>query len=114
VPWWLRKEPVADSATCDRCGADLLGADVHYVAEMKIWAAYDVMEIGTGKSLEKRDLHAEYVDALIDAARQSEQEAADSVYWQRRFDLCAKCRKKVQQSPLGAAAEAVPKREKPE
>jgi hypothetical protein len=98
--------PVADAASCDRCGADLLGADVHYVAEMKIWAAYDVMELGTRKSLEKRDLHAEYVDALIDAAQQSEQEAQDSVYWSRKFDLCAKCRRELQDDPLGKSQEA--------
>ncbi len=93
---------MADSANCDRCGADLLGADVHYVAEMKIWAAYDVMEIGTSKALKQRDLHAEYVDALIDAAQLSKEEAQDSVYWSRKFDLCAQCRKQVQNAPLGA------------
>ncbi len=93
---------MADTASCDRCGADLLGADVRYVAEMKVWAAYDVMELGTRRGLEKRDLHSEYVNALIDAARQSEQEAQDSVYWQRRFDLCARCRKELQADPLGA------------
>ena len=93
---------MTDSANCDRCGADLLGADVHYVAELKIWAAYDVMELGTRRSLEKRDLHAEYVDALIDAAQLSEQEAADSVYWQHKFDLCAKCRREIQDDPLGS------------
>ena len=75
---------------------------MHYFAEMKIWAAYDVMELGTRKNLEKRDLRAEYVDALIDAAQQSEQEAQDSVYWARRFDLCAKCRKEIQDNPLGS------------
>jgi hypothetical protein len=93
---------VVDSASCDRCGEDLLGAEVHYYAEMKIWAAYDVMELGTHKGLEKRDLHGEYVDALIDAAQQSEQEAQDSVYWKRRFDLCARCRKELQNDPLRA------------
>ncbi|MHC4916038.1 MAG: hypothetical protein ACYTGB_11170 [Planctomycetota bacterium] len=96
---------MADTASCDRCGADLLGADVRYVAEMKIWAAYDVMELGTRRGLQERDLHSEYVDALIDAARQSEQEAMDSVYWQRKFDLCAKCRKELQADPLGAGGE---------
>jgi hypothetical protein len=93
---------LADSATCDRCGADLLGADVRYIAEMKIWAAYDVIELGTRKNLEKRNLHSEYVNALIDAAQQSEQEAQDSVYWHRRFDLCARCRRELQADPLGS------------
>ncbi len=93
---------MVDSATCDRCGEDLLGADVHYFAEMKIWAAYDVMELGKRNGLEKRDLRGEYLDALIDAAQQSEQEARDSVYWRRRFDLCARCRKEMQNDPLGA------------
>ena len=93
---------MADTATCDRCGADLLGADVRYVVEMRVWAAYDVMELGTRKALAGRDLHTEYVDALIDAARQSEQESMDSVYWARRYDLCAACRKELQADPLGA------------
>ncbi len=93
---------MADSAVCDRCGADLLGAEVRYVAEMKVWAAYDVMELGTRRALDGRDLRTAYVNALIDAAQQSEQEAMDSVYWTRRFDLCARCRRELQADPLGS------------
>ena len=93
---------MADSATCDRCGADLLGADVHYLAEIKIWAAYDVMEIGSRRALGRRELRTEYVEALMDAAKQTAEEASDSVYWQRKFDLCAKCRKELQADPLGS------------
>ena len=96
---------MADSAVCDRCGADLLGAEVRYLAEIRVWAAYDVMELGTRRALEKRNLRAEYVNALIDAARQTEQEAMDSVYWARRFDLCAKCRRELQADPLGGNGE---------
>jgi hypothetical protein len=92
---------MADSAVCDRCGGDLLGAEVRYVAEMKVWAAYDVMELGTRRALDGRDLRTEYVNALIDAAQQSEREAMDSVYWARRFDLCARCRRELQADPLG-------------
>ena len=92
---------MADAATCDRCGADLLAAEVRYVAEMKVWAAYDVIEIGSRRKLEQRDLQGEYVDALMDAAGQSRREAEDSVYWLRKFDLCARCRRELQADPLG-------------
>ena len=92
---------MADAATCDRCGADLLAAEVRYVAEMKVWAAYDVIEIGSRRKLEKRDLHNEYIETLMDAARQTRQEAEDSVYWLRKFDLCDRCRKELQADPLG-------------
>ena len=97
--------PIADApgigAACDRCGADLLGADVRYLAEIKMWAAYDPIEIGSLRKLDRRKLHAEYVDALIDAATQSPEEAQASVYWLRRYDLCARCRKDLQADPLG-------------
>lgn len=92
---------MADSATCDRCGADLLGAEVRYVAEMRVWAAYDVIEIGSRRKLEKRDLHGEYINALMDAAKQTRQEAEDSVHWARKFDLCGRCRRELQADPLG-------------
>ena len=81
---------------------------------MKIWAAYDVMELGTRKGLGQRNLHGEYVDALIDASLQSQQEAQDSVYWKRKFDLCARCRRELQDDPLGASGEARPDQEKQE
>lgn len=92
---------MADAATCDRCGADLLGAEVHYYAEMRVWAAYDVMEIGSRRQLAASDPHAAYLDALAEASKMSEQEAADSVYWTKRFDLCAECQKKFIAEPLG-------------
>ena len=92
---------MADSANCDRCGADLLAAEVRYVAEMKVWAAYDVMEIGSRRGLDEIDYRAEYRRALAAAAQQSDEEAANSVYWSRRYDLCAECRKLLQADPLG-------------
>jgi len=95
---------VADSASCDRCGADLLGAPVRYLAEMKVWAAYDVMELGSRRALDEVDYRAEYRKALAAAARQSGEEAANSVYWSRRYDLCAECQKKLVADPLGKDA----------
>jgi hypothetical protein len=92
---------MADTATCDRCGADLLGVEVHYFAEMKVWAAYDVIEIGSRRQLDEIDYRAEYRKALADAAKQSGTEAANSICWSRRYDLCAECQKKLLADPLG-------------
>ena len=92
---------MADAATCDRCGADLLGAEVRYLAEMRVWAAYDPIEIGSREGLAGREFGAAYQRALEEAKRLSEEEAANSVYWSRRFDLCAECQKKLLAEPLG-------------
>jgi hypothetical protein len=102
VSLWLNGAVVvADTATCDRCGADLLGAEVHYLAEMKVWAAYDVIEIGSRRQLDEIDCRAEYRKALAEAARQTDEEAANSICWSRRYDLCAECQKKFLADPLG-------------
>jgi hypothetical protein len=103
APWRFEVVvPVADTATCDRCGADLLGAEVHYIAEMKVWAAYDVIELGSRRRLDEVDYRAEYRRALAEAERQTDEAAANSVYWARRYDLCAECQKKLLADPLGA------------
>ena len=95
---------MADAATCDRCGADLLGAELRYVAEMKVYAAYDVIELGSRRQLDEIDYRAEYAKALAEAGRQSGQEAADSICWVKRFDLCAECHRKLLADPLGKHA----------
>ena len=53
---------MADTATCDLCGRDLLGAPIRYRAEVRIWAAYDVMEISPADF--RRDLRREIADCL--------------------------------------------------
>lgn len=92
---------MADTATCDRCGADLLGADVRYLAEIKVWAAYDTIEIGSLAKLAARDTRQEYREALRKAEELSEEEAQSGIYWKRRYDLCDRCRKEIQTDPLG-------------
>jgi hypothetical protein len=62
------------------------------------------MELGNRGQLDKDQLRRAYVDTLIDAARQTEEEAMDSVYWERKFDLCARCRKELQADPLGSGS----------
>lgn len=91
---------MADAASCDRCGADLLGASVRYLAEMRVWAAYDPVEIGSRAGLARKDFGAAYRQALEAAGKLSAQEAADSVYWSRRFDLCTECQRQLLADPL--------------
>ena len=95
---------MADSATCDGCGADLLGAPVRYLAEMRVWAAYDPIEIGSRRGLDEVDYRAEYRRALADAEQQTDEQAANSVYWSRRYDLCLECQKQLLADPLSRNA----------
>ena len=83
---------MAGTATCDLCGADLLGAAVRYRAEVRIWAAYDVMEL-TPKDL-ARNLRGEIADCLIDLHRAEADEATSAVSEIRRLDLCDACRRR--------------------
>jgi len=92
-----------DTATCDICDGDLLGQDVRYVVDIKVYAAYDPLEI-TQQDLE-RDIEGELI-ALIRALRQKVKTAADaqaltdSVYKSFRFDLCLTCQRKYIADPL--------------
>ena len=92
-----------DTATCDLCGADLLCAETRYVAEIRVYAAYDPLEI-TREDL-ARDVRGELA-ALIRRLRATAadegaaQALSDSVYKYFKFDLCAACHRKYIANPL--------------
>jgi hypothetical protein len=82
-----------DGITCDMCGRSLLVAeDSRYIAEVKIYAAYDVMEL-TSEDLQKRDIQKEIRQTIEDAARRDARELEEEIFAHRRFDLCPSCRK---------------------
>lgn len=83
---------MADTATCDLCGADLLGAPVRYRAEVRIWAAYDVMELSPADL--RRDLAGEIADCLKRLRSADPAESTAAIAEIRRFDLCDACRRK--------------------
>lgn len=93
-----------DSATCDLCGCDLLGADIRYVVKIEVYAAYDVQEL-TDKDLD-RDIENEMKDLIsaIEDGDIDEDEMHETVYKDLTFDLCAGCQRRFLDSPLGKAA----------
>jgi hypothetical protein len=93
-----------DSATCDLCGCDLLGADVRYVVKIEVYAAYDVQEI-TQEDLD-RDIEGEMKDLIsaIEEGTLDDEELQETVYKDITFDLCAECQRRFLDSPLGKAA----------
>jgi len=82
-----------DGITCDICGKSLLvDEDVRYVADVTVFAAYDVMEM-TSDDLARRDIRAEIERTLATLRDRDPKEAEEEVIAQRRFDLCPSCRR---------------------
>ena len=92
-----------DGLTCDGCGEGLLlEADVRYVVEIQVYAAYDPLEI-TREDL-ARDQRSE-MERLIERMREMDpQELQDGVHRKFRFDLCPRCQKAYLRGPLRFAA----------
>jgi hypothetical protein len=92
-----------EGLVCDRCGRSLLvGEDVRYVVEVKVYAAYDVLEV-TREDLERAG-DPERWRRLIDACTErSAQELEDEVYRAFRFDLCMGCQREYLKAPLPPA-----------
>jgi hypothetical protein len=88
-----------DGITCDLCGKSLLvDEDVRYVAEVVVYAAYDVMEL-TSADLE-RDIAGEVSDTLGALDGRDAKELEEEVAATRRLDLCAACRKEFLEEKL--------------
>lgn len=98
-------EDLAKGLACDRCGRSLLAfEDVRYKLEIKVYAAYDTLEL-TKKDLEERDHDAE-IKRLIDLASQRDAEELEAeVYKEFAFDLCMRCQKEYVKEPLPRRAE---------
>ena len=88
-----------DGLTCDGCGEGLLlDADVRYVVEIQVYAAYDPLEI-TREDL-ARD-HPGEMARLIERMRKMDpRELEDGVHRKFRFDLCPRCQRSYLRDPL--------------
>jgi len=79
-------------ATCDLCGADLLGLETRYVLTMELAQAYDPMEVTAGDL--RRDLRGE-LEALVRTMEKLTAAEAkrleEEVYSSFRFDVCPAC-----------------------
>lgn len=86
--------------SCDACGKTLLvDESVRYVVDIKVYAAYDPMEI-TQADYEKD--RSEEIRRLVEACkRMSAEELEDQVYRDFIFHLCPGCQKRYLKDPLG-------------
>ena len=85
--------------SCDGCQKSLLvDESVRYVVEVRVYAAYDPLEIT------RADLAAdrrEELEQILEACRtRSAEELEDQVYKEFRFHLCPPCQKKYIRDPL--------------
>lgn len=87
-----------DTAVCDLCGADLLGRELRYVVEIKVYAGCDPLEI-TAADL-SRDLRAEMNELVKKLKRAEPESLEEEVYTELRFDLCPACRRRYLAEPL--------------
>ncbi len=85
---------------CDRCGRSLLAfEDVRYKLEMRVYAAYDPLEL-TRKELEEGD-HAAEIKRLIELAEKRDaEELENEVFKVFNFDLCLRCQREFLKDPL--------------
>ena len=84
---------------CDRCGKPLLvDSDVRYVVDIRVFAAYDPMEL-TGEDI-ARDHLAEIRKLNRRLAKMDPQELEDGVYKRFEFDLCPTCQKVYIRNPM--------------
>jgi hypothetical protein len=91
---------VGDGLSCDRCGKTLLvEEDVRYVCEMRLYAAYDTLELTRG-DLEK-DHRAEIARLCAEIERRDPESLMDEVARALKFDLCPACHRKLLADPLG-------------
>src|SRR5436190_17239 len=85
---------------CDRCDRSLLAdEDVRYKLEMKIYAAYDPLEIGR-RELEEQDTDAEIQRLIAAAEKRDAEELEAEVYKAFSFDLCMRCQRELVKDPL--------------
>ena len=84
---------------CDGCQKSLLvDESVRYVVDVKVYAAYDPMEL-TRADL-KEDPRPK-IEELIEACKNmSAEELEDQVYKEFRFHLCPACQKEYIREPL--------------
>ena len=89
--------------SCDGCSKTLLiDESVRYVVDIRVYAAYDPMEIMRADY--EKD-HGEEIARLIEACQKTPaQELEDQVYREFRFHLCPPCQRRYLQDPIGRGA----------
>ena len=86
--------------TCDRCKRVIDPQDeLRYVIRMEVRAAMDLAE--TGDDHDDRDHLLEVHEILESVDDLADDEIADDIYQQLRFDLCPECYRRFIKSPVG-------------
>jgi hypothetical protein len=81
------------------CGCLIIGDEVRYELNMKLFAGYDILEI-TEEDL-KRDTSRD-LDALVRLMNKMDAEELErQVYEEFHFDICVRCRELFRNDPLG-------------
>ena len=85
---------------CDRCKRVIDPQDeLRYVIRMEVRAAMDLAE--TGDDHDDRDHLLEVHEILESVDDLADDEIADDIYQQLRFDLCPECYRRFIKSPVG-------------
>lgn len=85
--------------SCDRCRRVLdADHDQRFVLRIEVQAVLEPPTLN--ESDDDRD-HLVEIDDLLAHLEASEQDDADELYQQRRYDLCRDCYRKYLQNPLG-------------
>ncbi len=91
---------MGDGLTCDRCGKALLADEtVRYVVEMKVYAAYDPLELTAEDLAKDHRAEIERLARLIET--RDPEELEDEVARVLKLDLCPPCQKRFLKDPLG-------------
>lgn len=81
--------------TCDCCKRELEADELRYVVRMEVFAALDPA------ADEELEDDRDHLQEIQDVLARTDVDDADSLYEQRRYDLCPLCRKRFLQHPLG-------------
>lgn len=85
---------MGDGISCDRCSRSLLVEEkVRYVCEVKVYAAYDILEL-TPEDL-ARDRTAEIAQLLAIIEKADPEELMDEVARTFKLDLCPPCQREL-------------------
>jgi hypothetical protein len=91
---------MSDGLSCDRCGKTLLvDEEVRYTAELKVYAAYDVLEVTREELM--RDRRDEIARLAVEIAAREQRALEDEVAWTAKLDLCPACARRFREDPLG-------------
>ena len=91
---------MAHGLSCDRCDRTLLvHEDVRYIVELKVYAAYDVLEL-TQEDL-ARDHKSEIARLIAEIEKRDPESLMDEVAREMKLDLCPACQRIFLKNPLG-------------